>query len=133
MKAGAEHTAWVTKWLIAGTGKSSMSQRKVTSIQRCGGGLSLAKRLAKKHQVHLLRLTDDEGNDVVAASKSPFQVLCWRFDFGHDLVPFINVIRFSAARQTRPQILLRTCHRRTLHQPALQHPQIVQSAAPAWR
>ena len=68
---------WATRWLdaVAG-GANSMSQRKLESVESRGGGLLAVRKLAKKRGVHLLCLTDDKGNDLVAASKHPFQVVC---------------------------------------------------------
>ena len=68
---------WATRWLDSvASGANTMSKRKVESIERLGGGLKLIRRLAKQRGVHLVRLTDDKGNKLVAASKSPFKVMC---------------------------------------------------------
>lgn len=67
---------WLAKWLDAVvSGQSTMSQRKLTNIE-VHGGLPLAKKLAKQRGVHLLLLTDDRGNDLVAASLFAFKVVC---------------------------------------------------------
>jgi hypothetical protein len=58
------------------SGVSTMSQRKIGSIEKRGGGLKAVRDLAKERGVHLVRLTDDQGNDLVAASKHPFKVIC---------------------------------------------------------
>jgi hypothetical protein len=53
-----------------------MSQRRISSIETRGGGLEAVKALAEQRGVHLLRLEDDEGNDLIAASTKPFEVVC---------------------------------------------------------
>ena len=53
-----------------------MSQRKLTSIEGRGGGLEAVKALAEERGVHLLVLTDDKGDTLVAASRKPFTVVC---------------------------------------------------------
>lgn len=68
---------WATQWLDAvAEGASTMSQRKLTSIQEHGGGLEAVKAIAEQKGVHLLLVEDDKGNELVAASTNPFQVLC---------------------------------------------------------
>lgn len=68
---------WVATWLDAVVeGRLTMSQRRVTSIARYGGGLEAVKAMAIARGVHLLQLVDDKGDALVAASLSPFQVLC---------------------------------------------------------
>ena len=52
-----------------------MSQRKVSTIKRKGGRLNVVRREALKRGVHLVRLEDDKGNDLVAASQKPFKVI----------------------------------------------------------
>ena len=52
-----------------------MSQRKVSSVEK-HGGVRLARELARKKKVHLLQLEDDKGNELLAASLKPFQVIC---------------------------------------------------------
>ena len=68
---------WAAAWLntVAG-GLNTMSQRKLSSIEKHGGGLDVVKSVAEKYGVHLLLVEDDEGNEVVAASKKPFKVIC---------------------------------------------------------
>ena len=39
------------------------------------GGINALKREAKRRGVHLVRLEDDKGNDLIAASLKPFKVL----------------------------------------------------------
>lgn len=53
-----------------------MSQRKLTSIEKHGSGLDAVKALAQEKGVHLLRVEDDEGNELVAASTKPFTIIC---------------------------------------------------------
>ena len=77
-KSGSETAEpWATAWLntVAG-GLNAMSQRKLSSIEKHGGGLNAVKSIAERLGVHLLVIEDDEGNEVVAASKKPFKVIC---------------------------------------------------------
>ena len=68
---------WATRWLDGvASGAGTMSQRQVASIESRGGGLLAVRKLAKKRGIHLIRLTDDKGNELVAASKHPFKVIC---------------------------------------------------------
>ena len=67
---------WLTTWLGAvESGAATMSQRKLSSIQQ-RGDLEEARKMAIARGVHLLLLTDDQGNELVAASKHPFHVIC---------------------------------------------------------
>ncbi len=69
-------TEWATAWLDAvADGSNTMSQRRLSSIEK-HGGLEAIKALAEQRGVHLLLLTDDEGNELIAASTQPFQVVC---------------------------------------------------------
>ncbi len=68
---------WTAEWLDAvAAGTNTMSQRKLTSIEKNGGGLEAVKAAAKEKGVHLLLLEDDKGNALVAASLKPFKVVC---------------------------------------------------------
>ena len=68
---------WASEWLDAvADGSNTMSQRKLTSIERRGGGLEAVKALAEEKGVHLLLIEDDKGNELVAASVKPFTVVC---------------------------------------------------------
>jgi hypothetical protein len=70
-------TAWALKWLDAvADGSATMSQRKLTSIEKRGGGLNAVKSLAREKRIHLLLLEDDNGDELVAASSKPFEVIC---------------------------------------------------------
>ena len=72
-----ETVRWTAAWLDAvADGSSTMSQRKLTSIQQRGGGLEAVKAAAKEKGVHLLLLADDKGDELVAASSKPFKVVC---------------------------------------------------------
>ncbi len=73
----AEHASgqdWATRWLSSVT-DASMTQRRLSSVERYGG-LAALERAAKAQGVHLLQLTDDNGNVIIAASKSAFKVIC---------------------------------------------------------
>ena len=79
-KATAKLTAtgseWTEQWLSAvAEGRSTMSQRKLASIETRGGGIKLVKAIANELHVHLVQLTDDKGNVLVAASKHRFKVI----------------------------------------------------------
>lgn len=69
--------SWAGRWLDGvADGTKSMSQRKLTVVERMGGGLAKVRAEAKARGVHLVLLTDDKGNELVAASTHPFKVLC---------------------------------------------------------
>ena len=66
----------MTRWLDAiQSGAATMSQRKLSSIE-AHGGIEQAIAAAKQRGVHLVKLTDDKGTALVAASRHPFQPLC---------------------------------------------------------
>ena len=67
---------WAIDWLDSVADDSNtMSQRKLSSIEK-RGGLNAVKSLAKERGVHLLKIEDDKGNELIAASRKPFQVIC---------------------------------------------------------
>ena len=69
--------AWTERWIESvATGKATMSQRKLTSVERHGGGLSGVKAVAVARGVHLVQLTDDQGDMLTAASRHPFAEVC---------------------------------------------------------
>ena len=67
---------WTSAWLgsvaIEANGRS---QRRRSSVERFGGGLRVVRSLAKAKGVHLVLLTDDEGVELLAASKHPFKII----------------------------------------------------------
>lgn len=70
-------TKWAEEWLDSvANGSSTMSQRKLTSVQKQGGGIDSIRQIAEQKGVHLLQITDDKGNELVAASVNPFTVIC---------------------------------------------------------
>ena len=72
-----ETARWTAAWLDAVVdGTSTMSQRKLTSVEQRGGGLEAVKAAATEKGVHLLLVEDDKGNELVAASLKPFKVVC---------------------------------------------------------
>ena len=72
-----EPARWTAEWLDAVvSGASTMSQRKLTSIEKHGGGIAAVKAAAEQKGVHLLLLTDDKDDELVAASLKPFKVVC---------------------------------------------------------
>ncbi len=67
---------WIAGWLDAvAAGTATMSQRQLTSIE-VHGGVAAVVAAARDRGVHLVRLTDDRGVDLVAASFHPITVLC---------------------------------------------------------
>ena len=58
------------------SGKLTMSQRKLSNLIEIEGDIQPVITAAKKAGIHLLQLTDDRGNVLVAASKEAFKVLC---------------------------------------------------------
>lgn len=74
--AKTREEAWAETWLDAvAKGESTMSQRKLSSVETRGGGLAAVKKLAAKKKVHLLQLEDDRGEALIAASTRPFKVI----------------------------------------------------------
>lgn len=72
-----EAEQWASEWLDAvANGTNTMSQRKLTSIDKRGGGLDAVRRVAEAKGVHLLMLEDDKGETLIAASTKPFSVVC---------------------------------------------------------
>lgn len=68
---------WAAEWLDGvADGSNTISQRKLTSVEKNGGGLDAVKAIAEQKGVHLVLVTDDKGNELVAASVHPFQVIC---------------------------------------------------------
>lgn len=77
MAAPQEAEQWAAEWLDGvADGSKTMSQRKLSSVEKRGGGLEAVKAVASARGVHLLLLEDDEGNALVAASIKPFEVVC---------------------------------------------------------
>ena len=52
-----------------------MSQRKFSFVQGKPGGVALAASVARELGIHLLQLTDDRGDVLLAASRHPFKVI----------------------------------------------------------
>ena len=68
---------WASRWLdLVASGGRTMSQRKLESLMTKGGGINSVLKVARKRGVHLVVLTDDKGDQLVAASKRPFKILC---------------------------------------------------------
>ena len=68
---------WAAEWLDGvADGSNTMSQRKLSSVEKRGGGLEAVAALARERGVHLLLLEDDKGDELVAASTKPFSVVC---------------------------------------------------------
>ena len=68
---------WAADWLgTVADGSNTMGQRKLTSIEKYGGGLEAVRAVARVRGVHLVLLTDDKGDELVAASVHPFKVGC---------------------------------------------------------
>ena len=67
---------WIDRWIDAvADGSAPMSQRRLSSGER-HGGTAAAIVAAKARGVHLAKVTDDQGNILVAASLHPFEPLC---------------------------------------------------------
>ncbi len=70
-------TRWAAEWLDSvADGSNTMSQRKLSSVEKRGGGIEAVKVIAEQKGVHLLLLEDDKGNALIAASTKPFKVVC---------------------------------------------------------
>ena len=66
--------AWIAKWLDAvSDGSVTMSQRTWASVEAHGADAVIAAAMARG--VHLVRLTDDTGKLLVAASRHSFELL----------------------------------------------------------
>lgn len=71
-----DNLQWLASWLHAvRDGRSSMSQRTRKSID-AHGGMAVAAVEARKRNLHLLELTDDKNRTLIAASGSPFKIIC---------------------------------------------------------
>ena len=57
------------------SGEASMTQRGVRWVE-AQGGLDAVTTAARARGVHLVRLTDDQGKVLIAASLHPFEPLC---------------------------------------------------------
>lgn len=67
---------WMERWLDSvAAGASTMSQRKLATID-ARGGLKALRKLAKQRGIHLVLLTDDRGVELLAASTHQFKVIC---------------------------------------------------------
>lgn len=67
---------WAEDWLNGvADGSNSMSQRKLSVIEK-RGGLDAVKKIAEQKGVHLLLIEDDKGSELVAASTKPFKIVC---------------------------------------------------------
>lgn len=72
----ASEDGWMETWIASvADGSATMSQRSVASVER-NGGIDSAVEAARARGVHLVRLTDDEGKALIAASLHPFETLC---------------------------------------------------------
>ena len=68
---------WAMEWLTGvADGSKGMSQRKLKLIVKRGGGLTTVKAVAQTVGVHLLLLENEQGVQIVAASKKPFKIIC---------------------------------------------------------
>lgn len=67
---------WADAWLDSvASGAATMSQRAMTTID-AKGGLAPVIAAARARGIHLVRLTDDAGKVLIAASREPFETLC---------------------------------------------------------
>ena len=66
----------VERWIAdVASGRATMSQRGARWVER-HGGIDAIVASARANGVHLLRLTDDKGAALIAASRTPFETLC---------------------------------------------------------
>ena len=62
---------WIETWIASvAEGRTTMSQRSAASVDR-NGGVKAAIEVAQARGVHLVRLIDDEGKALIAASLHP--------------------------------------------------------------
>ena len=73
--AASTQERWLAGWMEAASRDGAMSQRRLASIEAYGGGLEAAAAAARAAGVHLVLLTDDKGDKLVAASRHPFKVI----------------------------------------------------------
>ena len=57
------------------SGEASMSQRGEAWVAQVGG-IATVTAAAEAACIHLVRLTDDKGNRLIAASRERFETLC---------------------------------------------------------
>lgn len=68
--------AWAVEWLDkVASGQATMSQRKLSTVE-ARGGINALKKLARERGVHLLVVVDEDGAEIVAASRHPFRIIC---------------------------------------------------------
>ena len=68
---------WAREWLDAvASGKATMSQRLLSTIETRGGGIAAVKKLAQARAVHLVLVVDENDRQIVAASRHPFKIIC---------------------------------------------------------
>lgn len=71
-----DNADWAAEWLDAvASGAATMSQRAMTTVA-ARGGLEPLIAAARARGVHLVKLTDDKGKGLIAASREPFETLC---------------------------------------------------------
>lgn len=69
--------SYVEQWLQSvADGTYTMSQRKLSSLKKKGVDVNDLIKKAKACKLHLLSLKDDTGEELIAASKDEFIVLC---------------------------------------------------------
>lgn len=69
--------SYIEQWLQSIADNTyTMSQRKLSSLKKKGIDMDDLVQKAKACKLHLLLLKDDTGEDLVAASKDEFIVLC---------------------------------------------------------
>lgn len=97
-----QEDAWIARWLDA-VSERSMTQRRLSSIEAHGCRAGLV-RAARARGIHLVQVTDEEGNQRVAASRHPFDVL---FDAirrnGRFFVARVGAIALSKSRSPSPR------------------------------
>lgn len=70
-ESGHEAEQWTRTWLDSvSSGKVTMSQRKLSSVETRGGGLEVSRRLAEAIRAHLVELSEERRDLLAAASKN---------------------------------------------------------------
>ena len=72
MSTASKQAIWIAK---VRDKPGSMSQRKQDVVEGWPGGVDALVREARAGGVHLLRLSDDHGVQLIAASVHPFEIL----------------------------------------------------------
>ena len=72
MMRGGGFEEWVAS---VANGAATMSQRNLNWVE-ANGGIDTLVEVARHSGVHLVKLVDDKGHELVAASRERFETLC---------------------------------------------------------